>query len=212
MLQYLRRNIRYARPENWSRAAKVLKRKITRSGILDDPADIGMANMLPAKKLDKLLELFAPATLLDVGCGAAASLKYVRGKGVDALGIEASAAAIRASGASEFIRRHDLRKPLDLHRTFDVVWSFEVAEHLHARHADQFVDALARHGDLVVMSAAPPGQGGEGHLNEQPPSYWIEKFRNRGMALHEEWTEEFRSVPEFYSENMMVFVADGQSA
>ena len=53
-----------------------------------------MANMLPAKKLDKLIELLRPGSLLDVGCGAGASLKYLRERGIDVLGIEASKAAI----------------------------------------------------------------------------------------------------------------------
>src|SRR5437762_457397 len=56
-----------------------------------------------------------------------------------------------------------------------------------------------------TSGAAPPGQGGEGHFNEQPRSYWIAKLDTRGYRLHEEWTDELRAVKEFYSDNMMVF-------
>ncbi len=204
MINYVRRNLKYAYPSNWKVGFKAIKRRSTLSGIIDDPADLGMATLLPSMKLDMILTTFSPESVLDVGCGTGASLKYLRAKGVDAFGIEASKAGIAASGVSEFIARRDLRKPIDLKRRFDLVWCFEVAEHLHAKYADVFLDTLTRHGNLIVMSAAPPGQGGEGHFNEQPQKYWIEKMAQRGMALHEA-TGAMQAVPEFYSENMMVF-------
>src|SRR5690606_32212786 len=33
---------------------------------------------------------------------------------------------------------------------------------------------------LILFSAAPPGQGGEYHVNEQPLQYWREKFAGHG--------------------------------
>ena len=30
----------------------------------------------------------------------------------------------------------------------------------------------------MVFTVAQPGQGGKGHINEQPLNYWIEKFEN----------------------------------
>jgi hypothetical protein len=82
---------------------------------------------------------------------------------------------------------------------------FEVAEHIHPDYVETFLDSLVRHSDTIAMSAAPPGQGGEGHFNEQPRSYWIAKLAVRGYRLHEEWTNELRAVNEFYSDNMMIF-------
>jgi hypothetical protein len=81
----------------------------------------------------------------------------------------------------------------------------EVAEHIHSNYVETFLDSLVRHSDTIAMSATPPGQGGEGHFNEQPRSYWIVKLDTRGYRLHEEWTDELRAVKEFYSDNMMVF-------
>jgi hypothetical protein len=113
------------------------------------------------------------------------------------IGVEASSAAIRASGCSDLIVRHVLRQPLELNRRFDLVWCFEVAEHIHPDYVETFLDSLVRHSDTVAMSAAPPGQGGEGHCNEQAQSYWIAKLASRGYCLHEEWTNELRAVNEF---------------
>jgi 2-polyprenyl-3-methyl-5-hydroxy-6-metoxy-1,4-benzoquinol methylase len=65
-----------------------------------------------------------------------------------------------------------LIQPLDLEKEFDLVVSLEVAEHLPASAADQFVNTLVKHGKKILFSAAIPGQGGQDHLNEQWPDYW----------------------------------------
>lgn len=80
---------------------------------------------------------------------------------------------------------HDLTQPLDLGRGFDLVQSLEVAEHVAQEHADTFVDNLVRHGDVILFSAAVPGQGGEHHVNEQPPEYWRRKFADRGYQAYD---------------------------
>lgn len=77
-------------------------------------------------------------------------------------------------------RAHDLATPLDLKKRFDLVQTLEVAEHLPEDKADLFVDNLIRHGDVILFSAAVPHQGGEHHVNEQPPEYWRQKFAVRG--------------------------------
>ena len=79
-------------------------------------------------------------------------------------------------------RAHDLSTPLDLKKSFDLVQSLEVAEHLPEGKAELFVDNLIRHGDVILFSAAVPHQGGEHHVNEQPPEYWRRKFAARGYA------------------------------
>jgi hypothetical protein len=77
----------------------------------------------------------------------------------------------------------DIREPFDIGRTFDLVLCIEVAEHLPARRADSFVADLCRLGPVVVFSAAVPGQGGYGHVNEQWPAYWFTPFESAGYAL-----------------------------
>jgi hypothetical protein len=62
----------------------------------------------------------------------------------------------------------DLSRPFRLGRRFDLVQSLEVAEHIPPAQTEIFVDNLAAHGDVILFSAAVPGQGGEFHVNEQP--------------------------------------------
>lgn len=205
LIDYVTRNSRYALPRNWRSAAKAIYRRLSRSGILFASDELGMASLHPSRKVARIIELVRPRTVIDVGCGTGITLRQFLEMGIAAVGVEASRAAIRASRHPDLIRRHDLRRSLDLGRRFELVWCFEVAEHIHPLYVDIFVDNLCRHSDIVTLSAAPPGQGGEGHFNEQPQSYWELKFEKRGYRLHAEWTAQMRDVNEFYSENMMVF-------
>jgi len=76
----------------------------------------------------------------------------------------------------------NLGSELNLLRKYDLVLCLEVAEHLSPLFAGRLVDNICNHTDTVFFSAATPGQGGYNHLNEQPHSYWVEKFEKRGFA------------------------------
>ena len=205
LIDYVTRNSRYALPRNWRSAGKANYRRLSKSGILFASDELGMASLHPSRKVAKIIELVRPGTVVDIGCGTGLTLRQFLDMGIAAVGVEASRAAIRASRHPDLIKRHDLRRELDLGRRFELVWCFEVAEHIHPRYVDIFVDNLCRHSDTITLSAAPPGQGGEGHFNEQPQSYWVLQFEKRGYRLHAEWTAQMKAVNEFYSENMMVF-------
>ena len=59
----------------------------------------------------------------------------------------------------------------------------EVAEHLPESSSDFLVKSLITHSDLILFSAAIPGQGGQNHLNEQWPEYWERKFSKHGFIF-----------------------------
>jgi SAM-dependent methyltransferase len=70
---------------------------------------------------------------------------------------------------------------------FELVLSLEVAEHIPAEHASELIERLARAtSKYLVFSAARPGQGGTGHIDESmhDRDWWIEQFTtaNRGTA------------------------------
>jgi hypothetical protein len=58
----------------------------------------------------------------------------------------------------------------------------EVAEHLPANVASQLVSHLVSLSDVILFTAATPGQGGRHHLNEQPHSYWVALFAQLGFT------------------------------
>jgi hypothetical protein len=123
-------------------------------------------------------------SLLDVGAGHGAWAAEWMAAGVaDVLAVDGDYVTVdRLQVPPAHFQAHDLTTPLALSRTFDLVQSLEVAEHLPADKAAMFVETLTRHGDVVLFSAAVPHQGGEHHVNEQPPEYWRQLFAARGFA------------------------------
>jgi len=162
-----------------------------------------------------ILEAVGPVgSVLDVGCGMGAWLATWADAGIeDYFGVDGDYVK-RADllVPSQHFEAHDLRAPLDLGRRFDLVTSFEVAEHLPEELADRFVDSLVRHGDVVVFSAAIPGQGGVGHVNEQWQTHWERKFADRGLEAHDDlrWKVwEDPRVEFWYAQNTVLYARPG---
>ncbi|MBI5164229.1 MAG: methyltransferase domain-containing protein [Magnetospirillum sp.] len=125
--------------------------------------------------LQPLLRL---ASVVDVGCARGTWLSVWHRHGVaDICGVDGAyvdPSTLRIS--VERFHAMDLSRPFSLHRRFDLAQSFEVAEHLPAERAAGFIADLVNLAPLVLFSAARPGQGGENHVNEQPPEYWRALF------------------------------------
>ena len=166
----------------------------------------------PGIVVPMLIDLFDPKSVLDVGCGIGTWLHSFQQHGVnDIMGIDGD--FVDRSLLKEYVEEKkfsplDLSKAFNLDRKFDMVISLEVAEHLPERSADDFITSLCNHSDLVIFSAAIPGQGGQNHVNEQWMAYWIEKFEARHFKHYDImrpllWNE--HKVDWWYKQNMMVF-------
>ena len=149
-------------------------------------------------------------SLLDVGAGHGAWAAEWLAAGVeDVLAVDGDYVARDqlAIPARNFLA-HDLATPLDLGRKFDLVQTLEVAEHLPHAKADLFVDNLVAHGDVILFSAAVPHQGGEHHVNEQPPEYWRRLFGAKGYEAFD-WLRpqlaDQRHVKPWYRFNSFVY-------
>jgi SAM-dependent methyltransferase len=149
-------------------------------------------------------------SVIDVGCGQGAWLAAFREHGVeDVRGVDGDYVdRQRLEVPAEWFESHDLTQPLRLERTFDLVVSLEVAEHLPAERADAFIDSLTRLGPLVLFSAAAPFQGGVHHVNEQWPAYWAARFAARGYLpidclRRRLWTNE--DVEWWYAQNTFLY-------
>jgi len=149
-------------------------------------------------------------SLLDVGSGHGAwAAEWIKAGVADVIAVDGD--YVRrdqlAIPADRFVA-HDLATPLKLKRRFDLVQSLEVAEHLPAASAADFVDNLVRHGDVILFSAAVPHQGGEHHVNEQPPQYWRELFGAQGYEVFD-WLRPHlagqRQVKAWYRFNSFIY-------
>lgn len=161
-------------------------------------------------------ELVEPKSVLDVGCGIGSWASVWHSRGVDVTGVDGEYVNqdLLEIPRDRFIP-HDLAAPLNLGRKFDLVTSFEVAEHLPDTSAESFVQSLIRHSTgVIVFSAAVPKQGGTGHINEQWPSYWARFFENNGYRAYDPFRAKIwhnNQVAWWYRQNILIFAEAGHS-
>lgn len=147
-----------------------------------------------------------PASVIDIGCGRGVWLRAfgaIQVKGRDGPWTKPERLLIDPANFTAT----DLSRPFTEPQKFDLAMTLEVAEHIDAAQADQFVDNLVGLSDTLLFSAAIGGQGGQHHVNEQPLTYWAEKFAARGFTLFDVlrprlWSDE--GVCWWYRQNMVV--------
>ncbi len=158
-----------------------------------------------------ILELLKPSSVVDIGCGSGEWLSVFNRYGVeDILGVDGNYVDRNSLAiSSDKFLPLDLTQPFTINRKFDLVVSLEVAEHLPAESAENFIDSLTKLGSLILFSAAIPFQGGTHHVNEQWQTYWIELFSNKNYEVidcvrPQIWQNQ--NVEYWYAQNTFVFV------
>lgn len=154
-----------------------------------------------------IYDTLKPRTVIDVGCGEGWWGKAFQDLGSDVLGIDGDYVADRVIPFNPV----DLSQPFTVGGRFDLAVCLEVAEHLPAPRATSFVADLIGLSDAVLFSAAIPGQGGVGHLNEQWPAYWVERFEAHGWLVtgairYDIWDD--HRVENWYRQNLLLAVKD----
>ncbi len=157
----------------------------------------------------RIVDLIHPTSVVDVGCGTGGWLSVFAEAGVGSyLGIDGPYVRGQLLITDTHFMDADLSQPLSLPETFDLVVSVEVAEHLPPEAAETYVSSLSSLGDLVVFSAATPGQHSPGHVNLQWPAYWTRLFARHGFLPADPfrraiWNDE--RIAFWYRQNVVLY-------
>lgn len=168
---------------------------------------------LAARRILKILrdQLGPFESVVDIGCGVGTWLSVAEELGAKCTrGIDgpwATTLPYKASGTFQ-IDTIDLEKEWKIKGNYRLGISLEVAEHLTEQAGARLIKNLCATCDVILFSAAIPGQGGVGHINEQWPLYWQEQFETCGM----DFIDVIRpiiigesSIPVWYRQNCIIF-------
>jgi len=152
-----------------------------------------------------LIDRFRPRSVFDFGCGRGWLLEAFRAQGVDAAGCEGSRAGVSRCPPGVLVFQADLKQPVVLNRTYDLVTCIEVAEHLPSHASATLVGSIAAAASRsILFSASGPGDEGEDHINLRPEAYWVESFAAHGFRHDATASAELREqilsggMPEWY--------------
>lgn len=161
--------------------------------------------------LSLILSKYKINSMVDFGCAIGRWCKAGKSLGIkEVLGIDGKYVNEEqlVINKDEFIGA-DLGEKINLSKRYDLAISLEVAEHLPEEKCDIFVENLTNASDIILFSAAIPGQGGDFHVNEKPLSYWQKKFETQGYDLCDclrpiIWKNE--SIMPMYRQNCVFFI------
>jgi SAM-dependent methyltransferase len=189
--------------------AKSTPDEVYGAGFYEDQQDGSMRSA--GVILPLVFDLVQPKSVADVGCGIGGWLEVALKLGVaDVTGIDGDWVPRDALKIPpERFLAMDLSAPLRLSRRFDLVICMEVAEHLDPTRADSLVADLCALSDVVLFSAAIPGQTGSRHRNEQWPPYWYARFEQQGHEIVDclrprLWTDD--RIEPWYAQNAVLYV------
>jgi SAM-dependent methyltransferase len=175
-------------------------------GVLGTGASTASEVVVPLVK-----QLCGCKSVVDVGCGDGTWLRSFAQSGIeDYFGMDGDyVTPDQLKIPKERFQPTDLSKPFKLDRRFDLAMTLEVAEHLDPSRGPSYVEDLTKLSDVVLFSAAVPGQGGSHHVNEQWQPYWAEQFAKQGyLAFDCVRSRIWNSVGEgwYYAQNAILYV------
>ena len=160
-----------------------------------------------------LLAAFAylgvPSSLYDVGCGSGHLVDLCERFGIDAVGVD-----LFVVESGRRLLRRDLNKSYEVFPS-EMVICWELAEHLQSDNCYVLCNMLAESTlRYLLFAAAVPGQGGSGHVNEQPREYWISRLIALGLEVDDRTSQlsrvfsEVASSAPWYGNNLIVFTKE----
>ncbi|TAL17889.1 methyltransferase domain-containing protein [bacterium] len=157
-----------------------------------------------------IVEVTKARSVIDVGCGLGSWLLAYLENGLDIKGLDNCHVLTEDTLVDKaVVQVVNFEKGYPKLEKADLVNCLEVAEHIDPSAADGFLDFLVGLSDVIVFSAAFPGQGGFEHKNEQYPQYWRDRFAARGYVFLDAFRPVFWQNSEialWYRQNMFLVV------
>jgi hypothetical protein len=177
--------------------------------------DIEQRKVNASKVLSTVFEVIGlPDSFLDVGggagswCGAAKDLGVQRVCLIDACPPHQ---VIPELSVHEHVQA-DLEAGIPSQGFFDLVACIEVIEHISSPSANRLIKQITDCTNLVLFSAAIPGQGGIGHINERLHEYWHDRFAEHSFEKYDiirPLMLSNSSIPSIYRQNLVVYAKKG---
>ena len=143
-----------------------------------------------------LKEKYEIKTMVDVGCGPGDMVLYAEKHGVKSMGIDGDFTLKQTWNKYDIdVILHDFNDGSPDLRVFnsgfDLIWSVEFLEHVYEKYLPNILKVFEK-SKYMIVTTAPPGHGGVHHVNEQPSSYWIEKFETIGFEVDSKQSKHIR--------------------
>ena len=127
-------------------------------------------------------EMWAPKQFADLGCGNGRYCAVFNAYGWPIVHGYEGTQGIRTLNVYDDIFTLDLTMKRWVEIDYDLVMSLEVGEHIPYEYERTFIDNVCEFARKdLILSWAIPGQGGKGHVNEQPNDYVVKQLWERGF-------------------------------
>lgn len=175
-----------------------------------DTADYGDASLWEtqfSRVAERIVSVYRPSTVLDIGCAYGYLVTALRDRGVEAYGLDVSDYAISQV-------RSDIRQycvcgsavdgiPDSLPEHFDLIVCIEMIEHIYEEDTEAVIRAMCARTDRIVLSSTDSDYDDPLHVNVQKQEYWAKRFARHGFL------RDVNAAGLEISSNTMVFERSG---
>jgi SAM-dependent methyltransferase len=131
--------------------------------------------------------------VLDFGCGNGHAVRQMRSRGYDWYGVELSETAFKEHLGEPYFYQGDLTQFDD--RSFDLIYSTEVLEHIPEEEVDEVVTHMCRVSRnylFLTISLRPSSNNNAYHCTLRPRTWWEQKFVANGFEVDREAVTAFQ--------------------
>jgi cyclopropane fatty-acyl-phospholipid synthase-like methyltransferase len=138
---------------------------------------------LLSKSIINYLKVNMIKSAIDLGCGEGHYVNDLNNNGINCLGYDGNPNT--TSITNNRCQIMDLSKPQVFEQKSEFTISLEVAEHIPKQFEDIYIQNVHNSNTKgIILTWAIPGQGGHGHVNEQPNEYALNKFLSLGYKYN----------------------------